>query len=119
MHQKATDLLLISAQHSNSFQKQQSTRKPAAFSKWLLQAQVGFFDAFKQLIEAAVAQSKGQKAAIVAHSMGSLVSLYFLNKQGQEWRDKNVAVFVAASAPWEGAVTALKGLRPLSLSICV
>ena len=47
--------------------------------------------------------------------MGSLVTAYFLNKQSAEWRQRNLASFIAMSAPFEGAVTALKGEHEVSL----
>lgn len=71
--------------------------------------QVGFFGALTSLVESAVAKNGGQPAVIVAHSMGCLVSTYFLSKKDAGWLKTNVASFIALSAPFEGAVTALKG----------
>jgi lysophospholipase-3 len=71
--------------------------------------QVGWFARLQQLVEQAVQQNNNRPAVFVAHSMGCLVSLYFLTRQSPDWRSKNVAGLVAISAPWEGSVTALKG----------
>ena len=71
--------------------------------------QVGFFEAYRVLIEKAVYQNGGKPAVIVAHSMGCLVSAYFLHKQSTWWQQQHIASFVVMSAPFEGAVTALKG----------
>ena len=72
--------------------------------------QLGFFEALKALIETAVERNGGQPAVIVGHSMGCLVTLFFLNQQLPAWRAKYVHAFVSVSAPYLGSVTALKGV---------
>ena len=79
---------------------------------WIPAKQVGYFDALRDLAETAVHKNGGLPAVLVAHSMGSLVSLYFIKRQGPEWTKKHLASLIAMSAPWEGAVTALKGGLP-------
>ena len=74
--------------------------------------QVGFFAAFKGLIEKAVQQNENSPAVIAAHSMGCLVTAYFLNRQSAEWQAAHIASIIVMSAPFEGAVTALKGTWP-------
>ena len=37
------------------------------------------------LVEEAVEKNGGRKAMLVAHSMGSLVSLYFLDHKNADW----------------------------------
>jgi lysophospholipase-3 len=71
--------------------------------------QVGFFGALTSLLESAVDKNDGKPAVIVAHSMGCLVSTYFLARKDTDWLKKHIASFIAVSAPFEGAVTALKG----------
>ena len=73
--------------------------------------QVGFSSNFTALVEHAVAAAEGRRATVVAHSLGCLVSLYVLGSQAPEWLDKHIGALVAISAPWEGSVTALKGVR--------
>ena len=95
--------------------------------KRILAKQVGYFDALRDLAETAVHKNGGLPAVLVAHSMGSLVSLYFIKRQGPEWTKKHLASLIAMSAPWEGAVTALKGmlpglgstLAPIDASLCL
>ena len=42
--------------------------------------------------------------ALVAHSMGGLMSLYFLNEVvTQEWKSKYIKVYIPLSVPWGGA----------------
>lgn len=71
--------------------------------------QTGHFDMMRDLIEHAVKKNNGRQAVIVAHSMGSLVSLYFITRQSADWRFTYLKGLVAISAPWEGSITALKG----------
>ena len=73
--------------------------------------QVGFFAAFRGLIEKAVEQNNNSPAVIAAHSMGCLVSTYFLSRQSAEWVKTHIASIIVMSAPFEGAVTALKGMQ--------
>ena len=47
--------------------------------------QVGTFDNMTSLVEEAVEKNDGRKAMLVAHSMGSLVSLYFLDHKNADW----------------------------------
>ena len=72
-------------------------------------AQVGFGQRFYSLIEHAVASNGDQPATIVAHSLGCLVSLYFLSRQEPPWLKRHVGALVAISGPWAGAVSGLKG----------
>ncbi|KAK9814182.1 hypothetical protein WJX72_001833 [[Myrmecia] bisecta] len=71
--------------------------------------QVGFFQNLTNVVEAAVEKNAGRPALLVAHSMGCLVTLYFLMHQTAEWKAQHIQGFVAISAPWAGSVTALKG----------
>ena len=71
--------------------------------------QVGYYRNLTALIEHAVDSNDGRQATIVAHSLGCLVSLYFITQQPSEWLQKHVNSFVAVSAPWAGSITALKG----------
>ena len=65
-------------------------------SRW----QVGFFAAFKGLIEKAVQQNDNSPAVIAAHSMGCLVTAYFLNRQSAEWQAAHIARIIVMSAPF-------------------
>jgi lysophospholipase-3 len=58
----------------------------------------------KGLIEQAYTANDNQPVVLLSHSMGALWSLYFLNNQQTEWRQKFVAHFVTIAAPWGGTV---------------
>lgn len=58
----------------------------------------------KELVEAASRANGDQPVVILAHSMGGLWTLYFLNQQTEEWRNQYIARFVSVSTPWGGAV---------------
>lgn len=75
--------------------------------------QVGYFQQLEELIEHAVESNDGRPAAIVAHSLGCLVSLYFLKGRPPTWLKKHVSRLVAISAPWGGAISSLKGVSSL------
>lgn len=71
--------------------------------------QLGFFDALQKLIEGAVDKNGGQPVVIVGHSMGCLVTLFFLSRMMPTWTGRYVHAFISVSAPYLGSVTALKG----------
>jgi len=79
-------------------------------------AQIGWYKRFQNLIEEAVAKNHGMPAVLVTHSMGGLVTKYFLDLMAQsswepftDWTRRHIAGFIAIAAPWDGAVSALKG----------
>ncbi|CAL5222795.1 g5211 [Coccomyxa viridis] len=71
--------------------------------------QEGYFADLAELIEGAVASNGGRPATIVAHSLGCLVSLYFIARRSRQWLQKHISGLVAISGPWGGAVSSLKG----------
>ncbi|KAL2613855.1 hypothetical protein R1flu_025547 [Riccia fluitans] len=56
-----------------------------------------------ELIEKAH-DDNNQPVILVAHSLGGLWTLYFLNKQPPAWKKKYIKSFVAVAAPWGGSV---------------
>ncbi len=70
---------------------------------------MGFYDNLTQLVEHAVDSNEGRQVTIIGHSLGCLVSLYFIMQQPSDWLHKHVNSFIAISAPWAGSVTAMKG----------
>lgn len=69
----------------------------------------GYFTAFQQMIEDAYNVNKS-KVAFVAHSMGNLFFLTFLQTVTQEWKDQYVLTYIAVSPPWVGAIEAVQSL---------
>lgn len=63
-------------------------------------AQVGYFDALRELIENAT-----QPVTLVTHSMGGPVALAFLNRQPAAWKAQHIKAFVPISPPFGGAVS--------------
>ena len=45
---------------------------------------------------------------LVTHSMGSIMSLYFLHQQTQAWKDKHVRSLVSIAGVWGGTARAVK-----------
>ena len=83
-----------------------------------LAVQVGYYANLTQLIEHAVESNDGRQATIIGHSLGCLVSLYFIMQQPTDWLHKHVDSFIAISAPWAGSITALKGRFCILLPWC-
>ena len=52
---------------------------------------------------------------LVTHSMGSIMTLYFLNNKAQAWKDKYVRSFISMAGVWGGTARAVKvGSRVMS-----
>lgn len=68
-----------------------------------------FFLALQQMIEE-MAEKAGGPVVLIAHSMGNMYTLYFLNQQPQGWKDRYIKAFVSLGAPWAGVAKTLRVL---------
>ena len=58
----------------------------------------GYFDNLKRLAEEMYNENNGTPVALIVHSMGGPMSLYFLNEVvTQEWKDKYIKVYIPLS----------------------
>jgi len=69
-----------------------------------------FSVALKTLVERAFNASGGRKVNFITHSMGGPTSVYFLNQQPQDWKDKYLSNLIAIAGPWSGAPSATKSI---------
>ena len=63
---------------------------------------------FKALVEHSYDTNDNQSVILLAHSMGSPLSLYFLNQMSQKWKDKYIRALMTLAGVWGGSVKALK-----------
>ena len=67
-----------------------------------------FFIDMKALVEDTYTKTNGSKVALLSHSMGSPMVLYFLNHQSQEWKDQYIKTWISLAGCFAGTVKALK-----------
>ncbi|XP_015784283.1 group XV phospholipase A2 [Tetranychus urticae] len=66
-----------------------------------------FYNQFKTMIESSYTKL-GKKLVLVCHSMGCPITLYFLNNQKQDWKDRHIRCLISLAGAWGGAVKSLK-----------
>ncbi|XP_053985696.1 phospholipase A2 group XV-like [Hylaeus volcanicus] len=67
-----------------------------------------FFKKLKDLVEETYNANKQVPVTLIAHSMGGPMTLIFLQRQSQKWKDKYINCFITLAAVWGGSVKALK-----------
>ncbi|KAK9294345.1 hypothetical protein QLX08_011015 [Tetragonisca angustula] len=67
-----------------------------------------FFNKLKDLIEETYDNNNQTPVTLLAHSMGGPMTLIFLQRQSQKWKDKYINCLITLAAVWGGSVKALK-----------
>ncbi|XP_065129678.1 lysosomal phospholipase A and acyltransferase [Paramisgurnus dabryanus] len=66
-----------------------------------------YFLQLQHMIEE-MAEKAGGPVVLIAHSMGNMYTLYFLNHQPQAWKDRYIKAFVCLGPPWAGVAKTLR-----------
>ncbi|XP_055330558.1 phospholipase A2 group XV-like [Paramacrobiotus metropolitanus] len=72
--------------------------------------QTEYYKALKKLVEETHTRNQNTPVTFIAHSLGNLHTLYFLQQQTPEWTAKHVKGFVSIAAPWAGAIRSIKAV---------
>lgn len=62
----------------------------------------------KQLVEETYENGDQQRVTLIVHSMGGPMTLVFLQKQDQKWKDKYIEQVVSLAGAWAGSAKAIK-----------
>lgn len=70
-----------------------------------------FFDNIKSMIETAYERQGGTKIVLVGHSLGAVLAKWFFTTHvSQDWIDAHIHQFICVSAPFGGAMFALRAV---------
>ncbi|XP_014215443.1 group XV phospholipase A2-like [Copidosoma floridanum] len=67
-----------------------------------------YFILLKALIEETYTNNNNSAVTLIAHSMGGPMSLLFLQRQTQLWKNKYISSLITLAGAWGGSVKALK-----------
>lgn len=67
-----------------------------------------WFVDMKQLVEETFEMGGQQRVTLLVHSMGGPMSLVFLQKQTQAWKDKYIRQVISLAGAWAGSAKAVK-----------
>lgn len=70
----------------------------------------GYFADLKRLVVQTYFINDNQPVILVCHSMGCMQSLYFLQQQTQEWKDKYIRSWINIAPPFGGAVKVVSAI---------
>lgn len=71
---------------------------------------LNFVNGMKNLIQKTYNKSGGQKVNLITHSLGCVVSTYFLNKMTSSWKNKYINLFCPIAPPFLGSTGALESI---------
>lgn len=80
-----------------------------SFLSPLLDENKEYFLELQRMIED-MAEKAGGPVVLIAHSMGNMYTLYFLNQQPQAWKDRYIKAFISLGPPWAGVAKTLRVL---------
>lgn len=67
-----------------------------------------FFNKLKLLVEETYLMNNNAPVTLIAHSMGGPMTLIFLQRQSQKWKDKYISSLITLAGAWGGSVKAIK-----------
>ena len=71
----------------------------------------GYYANLKKLIETTYETNSKRRVVLLAHSMGSPNTLFFLTKfVNQTWKDKHIRTYITISGVWHGAGNSMKSI---------
>ena len=73
-------------------------------------SQSELFKSLKTLVEDTYVKNSNQRVVLLAHSMGGLFAMYFLNQQPKRWKDHYIKTFISLNTPWTGTAKMLQVL---------
>lgn len=70
------------------------------------------------LVEDTYRINNNRKVVLLGHSMGNPYTLYMLNHQPQEWKDKYIQTYISLAGPWGGAAKPVRLMASGRSRIC-